>query len=563
MIANNINNLEIVANNEVNATTNAKNVDIESMDTDNINMAETEIDKSEDIVMSDNNDDNTAMSDKDSPPHIPGNDNTENSELGENSTEEVPSPLIYGRKTNDPTKVKTSKRCRPIRVAPLESPTGNPHVDKDTTGIAKSHAFDPNDVRVHEFFFEGTPNPKDLEGVEEDQILAIHRTFQQKLKDRDAKRERNITKKIQEYEQKHHFINKALLESVAQITEMTKPNHSAAASRVKLADKMVMLPPLFDGTKPEVAKQHYERFNQYIKFQTKSGNIRDPVGEAIELFEHTLDKKALVWFQEHKDKFVYLTTLKTMFLQRYNPWGKTKRDQLQSWNILTFHPQKMDVDEHIDLINTLGNMLGQTEESKRDKFIDTMPTIIQMHLITEKTKKVKELEHIIRKCGPLAAALPAWAKGTTVPSLYSHIAHSDDKHEMDIPQPFKGAHPKQPKSRGREKGKQPQQKLKNPPAQIQDDQYNYEDTNNYYHNENYRGQSRGSRPYRGQNTGCFFRGQNVHGRGQRNQNTYQGQYQNDGYQSNNYQGNRGFYHNPHRNFSQGNSYGQSRGRSRG
>ena len=105
---------------------------------------------------------------------------------------------------------------------------------------------------------------------------------------------------------------------------MTKPDHSATTARVKSADKMVMLPPLFDGTKPEVVKQHYERFNQYIKFQTKSGNIRDPIGKAIELFEHTLDKKALVWFQEHKDKFVDLTTLKTMFLQRYNPCDKTK-----------------------------------------------------------------------------------------------------------------------------------------------------------------------------------------------------------------------------------------------
>ena len=136
--------------------------------------------------------------------------------------------------------------------------------------------------------------------------------------------EKNTMKKIQEYEQKYNFINKVLLESVAQITEITKPDHSAATARVKSADKMVMLLPLFDGTKPEVAKQHYERFNQYIKFQMKSGNIRDPVSEAIELFEHTLDKKALIWFQEHKDKFVDLTTLKTMFLQRYNPWGKTR-----------------------------------------------------------------------------------------------------------------------------------------------------------------------------------------------------------------------------------------------
>ena len=61
--------------------------------------------------------------------------------------------------------------------------------------------------------------------------------------------------------------------------------------------------------------------------------------------------------------------------------GKTKRNQLQSWNILTFDPQKTDVDEHIDLLNTLGNMLGQTAAYKMEKFVDTMPTIIQTHLM--------------------------------------------------------------------------------------------------------------------------------------------------------------------------------------
>ena len=205
---------------------------------------------------------------------------------------------------------------------------GNSHKDKDkdkdATDTPNTYVFDPNDIRIHAFFLEGEPEGKELEGIEKEKLLEIHRALQQKLKERDAEREKNITKKIQEYEQKYDFINKALLESVAQITEMTKPDHSAATARVKLADKTVMLPPLFDGTKPEVAKQHYERFNQYIKLQMKSGNIRDPVGEAIELFEHTLDKKALVWFQEHEDKFVDLTTLKTMFLQRYNPWGKMK-----------------------------------------------------------------------------------------------------------------------------------------------------------------------------------------------------------------------------------------------
>ena len=89
-----------------------------------------------------------------------------------------------------------------------------------------------------------------------------------------------------------------------------------------------------------------------------------------------------------------------------------------------------------------------------------------------------------------------------------HIAYLNDKEGTDIPQPFKGARPKQPKTRGRGEGKQPQQKSKPPPVQVQEDQYTYDDTNNYYHNENYRGQPRGCRPYRGQNTGRIFRGQN-------------------------------------------------------
>ena len=76
-----------------------------------------------------------------------------------------------------------------------------------------------------------------------------------------------------------------------------------------------MMPGLLDGTELKTSKQYYERFNMYIKFQTKSGHLTDPVGEAIDLFEHILDKTALVWFQINRPKFKDLTTLKTMFLQ--------------------------------------------------------------------------------------------------------------------------------------------------------------------------------------------------------------------------------------------------------
>ena len=257
--------------------------------------------------------------------------------------------------------------------------------------------------------------------------------------------------------------------------------------KIKPTDKMVMMPSLFDGTKPATSKQHYERFNLYINFQTKSGHLTDPVKEAIDLFEHTLDKTALVWFQMNKSKFKDLTMLKTMFLQRYNPWGKTKREQLQSWNILSFNPKTTDVDEHIDLINSLGDMVDQKEEAKKEKFIETMATMIQTHLITCKDwdmvkDTTKSLEHIIMKCDPPTPAMPMMASGATVPGLYSHIAHSVDKEERDIPQLFKGAKPKQTRGRGKPKGK-PQDQRQNPPkVQEVEENYNYESPNNYYHN---------------------------------------------------------------------------------
>ena len=285
------------------------------------------------------------------------------------------------------------------------------------------------------------------------------------------------------------------------MAELTKSDSRQPMGKIKPTDKMVMMPSLFDGMKPAMSKQDYERFNLYINFQTKSGHLTDPVKEGIDLFEHTLDKAALVWFQMNKSKFKDLTTLKMMFLQRYNLWGKMKREQLQSWNILSFNPKTTDVDEHIDLINTLGDMVDQKEEAKKEKFIETMPTMIQTHLIMCKDwdmvkDTTKSLEHIIMKCNPPTLAMPMMATGATLPGLYSHIVHSVDKEEGDIPQPFKGAKPKQTRGRGKPKGK-PQDQRQNPQkAQEMDDTYTYESPNNYYHNAP--SQSRDCRPYNGQ-----------------------------------------------------------------
>ena len=396
----------------------------------------------------------------------------------------------------------------------LDTLLGDP-VANTATGIAKAKGkgqkdkIGIDDIGIFEFIFQGLPELPELEGTDEDRLRELQNAIQEQLRQRDEERERNITKRVQEFKKTFDFVNSHLLKGVATMAELMKADSRQSMGKIKPTDKMVMMPSLFDGTKPATSKQHYERFNLYINCQTKSGHLKDVVREAIDLFEHMLDKTALVWFQTNRSKFKDLTTLKMMFLLRYNPWEKTKREQLQSWNILSFNPKTTDVDEHINLINTLGDMVDQKEEAKKEKFIETMPMMIQTHLITCKdwaTVKdtAKSLKHIIMKCDPPTPAMPTMATGATVLGLYSHIAHSVDKEEGEIPQPFKGTKPKQTRGRGKPKEK-PQEQRQNPPkAQEVDKTYTYENPNNYYHNAP--SQSRGCRLYNGQGGSWQFQG---------------------------------------------------------
>ena len=70
---------------------------------------------------------------------------------------------------------------------------------------------------------------------------------------------------LHEQEQKHKFAITQFLKHFAQVSELLEPTVKDGQAKVKLADKMLIIPALFDGKKLEKAKMHYERFYQYIK----------------------------------------------------------------------------------------------------------------------------------------------------------------------------------------------------------------------------------------------------------------------------------------------------------
>ena len=145
---------------------------------------------------------------------------------------------------------------------------------KDKIGI--------DDIGIFEFIFKDLPELPELEGVDEDRLRDLQNAVQEQLRIRDEERQRNITKRVQEFKKTFDFINSHLLKGVATMAELTKLDSRQPMGKIKPTDKMVMMPSLFDGTKPATSKQHYERFNLYINFQTKSGHLMDPVKEAID-----------------------------------------------------------------------------------------------------------------------------------------------------------------------------------------------------------------------------------------------------------------------------------------
>ena len=254
---------------------------------------------------------------------------------GDNIDDTSPRPQRSKGKASHPDQIKSLKknrkmpRARGNATVPKDPPPDPDMPDKDPlsddlidTEENSDYALGPDELDFYTFFIKGEGNLPDLLDVEDEQLLAMQNDLHKRMKARDEARERAISNKLRELEKKHDFANTQYFKHFAQVSELLEPTAKDATVRVKPADKMLMLPPLFDGEKPEKAKSHYERFNQYIKFQTKEGNIKDPIKEDIELFEHTLDKKALIWFQQHKAD--YLTTMKNMFLARYNPWGKQR-----------------------------------------------------------------------------------------------------------------------------------------------------------------------------------------------------------------------------------------------
>ena len=124
----------------------------------------------------------------------------------EDSTEDIhlhPHPC---EKAKYPSQIKTSSKYRTVHTDPL---LGNPLPGSQATMKVCGHKPDSGDIGIYKFLIEGAPNPPHLEVIDKDQLIQIQQNIQDKLKQREEEREKNITKRMKQYEEKYDFINKS------------------------------------------------------------------------------------------------------------------------------------------------------------------------------------------------------------------------------------------------------------------------------------------------------------------------------------------------------------------
>ena len=175
---------------------------------------------------------------------------------GQEGTEKGKPP--YKKATKDIQIKKSCKKGTEAENAKKGKPDtllGDP-VANTTTGTAKAKEKGQKDkigidnIRVFEFIFQGLPELPELEGIDKDRLRELQNAVQEQLHQRDEERERNITKRMQEFKKTFDFVNSHLLKGVATMAELTKVDNRQPMGKIKPTDKMIMMLSLFDGTKP-------------------------------------------------------------------------------------------------------------------------------------------------------------------------------------------------------------------------------------------------------------------------------------------------------------------------
>ena len=149
-------------------------------------------------------------------------------------------------KASHPDQIKSSKKGR--RIARTHNDNSLPQDtqsagdtqdediligDEDVVPDDGEEPLGPDRIGFYTFFLKGQGKPPDIMGVDDDQLLPIQNDLRERLKARDKSRERAVSRKLCELEQKHEFFNAQFLKHFTQVSELLEPTLKDGQAKVK------------------------------------------------------------------------------------------------------------------------------------------------------------------------------------------------------------------------------------------------------------------------------------------------------------------------------------------
>ena len=106
------------------------------------------------------------------------------------------------------------------------------------------------------------------------------------------------------------------------------------SNRDNACKKFLMFPAgKFDGKDKTQAKAHWLEFEKYLSYHEQYDFVdRADFDEVTRMFHLTLTEHALGWYDSESLNWTNEDDMKQAFLQRFNVWGDTRRQQQNCWN---------------------------------------------------------------------------------------------------------------------------------------------------------------------------------------------------------------------------------------
>ena len=221
---------------------------------------------------------------------------------------------------------------------------------------------------------------------------------------------------------------------------ITKMTQILTAQQGARHERKTLLPSdLFNGLDRTKAKDFWDRFERYLKYQeTNEGMKLDQPDQIQRALSMCLAPPAKSWLESmistNPTKIDTLEKLHREFQKEYNEFGLSPADQEKLYNSLAWNPETDHFGSHCDKIKALGHLLNRSNEDILMRIKRSLPAPLRMFVVDSAT--LEEVQTKVKSMLDMDTHRTQNPNPTPGPSGFSDVLyHSSVSQQEENPTP--------------------------------------------------------------------------------------------------------------------------------